>query len=163
MVQELDRQTMRLVGKRRLVFGGTERGFTEAPHIYKRNGWYYILVAEGGTGWDHAVVMARSRDLFGPYEVHPDGAVLTSAGRREGDLTRAGHGDLVNLPDGSTWIAYLCGRPLTGHERCVLGRETAVQPMVWGDDGWLRTVAGDGAPDPAPPLPPLQAAPEITD
>lgn len=163
MVQELDRQTMRLVGKRRLVFGGTERGFTEAPHIYKRHGWYYILVAEGGTGWDHAVVMARSRDLFGPYEVHPDGAVLTSAGRREGDLTRAGHGDLVNLPDGSTWIAYLCGRPLTGHERCVLGRETAVQPMVWGDDGWLRTVAGDGAPDPAPPLPPLQAAPEITD
>lgn len=163
MVQELDRQTMRLVGKRRLVFGGTERGFTEAPHIYKRNGWYYILVAEGGTGWDHAVVMARSRDLFGPYEVHPDGAVLTSAGRREGNLTRAGHGDLVDLPDGSTWIAYLCGRPLPGHERCVLGRETAIQPMVWGDDGWLRTVAGDSAPDPGPSVPPLQAAPEIAD
>lgn len=163
MVQELDRQTMRLVGKRRVVFGGTERGFTEAPHIYKRDGWYHILVAEGGTGWDHAVVMARSRDLFGPYEVHPDGAVLTSAGRREGNLTRAGHGDLVDLPDGSTWIAYLCGRPLPGLERCVLGRETAVQPMVWCDDGWLRTAAGDGAPDPSPPLPPLKAAPEIAD
>lgn len=163
VVQELDRATMRLVGQRHLVFEGTERGFTEAPHIYKRDGWYHLMVAEGGTGWDHAVVMARSRHLFGPYDVHPDGAVLTAAGRREGNLTRAGHGDLVDLPDGSTWIAYLCGRPLPGLERCVLGRETAVQPMVWGEDGWLRTVAGDGQPDPAPPLPTLAPAPDVAD
>lgn len=163
VVQELDRQAMRLVGKRHLVFEGTERGFTEAPHIYKRDGWYHLMVAEGGTGWDHAVVMARSRDLLGPYEVHPDGAVLTSAGQREGNLTRAGHGDLVDLPDGSTWIAYLCGRPLPGLERCVLGRETALQPMVWGDDGWLRTLAGDALPDPAPLRPHLKPAPEVAD
>jgi xylan 1,4-beta-xylosidase len=158
VIQELDRATLTLLGEPRLIFKGTERGFTEGPHLYKRDGWYHLLVAEGGTGWNHAVVMARSRSLFGPYEVHPDGAVITSAGRREGTLARAGHGDLVELADGSTWLAYLCGRPLPGGERCILGRETAIQPMRWGEDGWLRTIAGDAAPDLAPESP-LPAAP----
>jgi xylan 1,4-beta-xylosidase len=103
--------------------------------------------------------MARSRSLFGPYEVHPDGAVLTSFGRRDLPLTRAGHGDLVELADGTPWIAYLCGRPLPGRERCILGRETALQPMQWGDDGWLRTLHGDALPDAAPPGPDLPPAP----
>jgi len=159
VVQELDRGTGALVGEPRLIFEGTERGFTEGPHLYKRDGWYHLLVAEGGTGWHHAVVMARSRSLFGPYEVHPDGAVLTSAGSRDGPLARAGHGDLVELADGSPWLAYLCGRPLPGRERCVLGRETALQPMRWDEDGWLRSLTDNAAPDPQPPVPPLPPAP----
>ncbi|MET3826261.1 xylan 1,4-beta-xylosidase [Sphingomonas sp. PvP055] len=159
VAQELDRSTLRLIGERRTIFHGTVIGFTEGPHLYKRDGWYHLLVAEGGTGWDHAVTMARSRSLFGPYEVHPDVAVLTAAGRRDGPLTRAGHGDLFDLADGTTWIAYLCGRPLPSRERCVLGRETAMQPMVWGEDGWLRTQNGDARPDPAPQAPALQSAP----
>jgi xylan 1,4-beta-xylosidase len=157
--QELDRATMTLVGDPTLIFRGTERGFTEGPHMYKRGGFYHLLVAEGGTGWDHAVVMARSRDLLGPYEVHPDGAVLTSGGRKDMAITRAGHGDLVQLADGTTWLAYLCGRPLPGRERCVMGRETSIQPMRWGKDGWLRTIAGDARPDPTPPAPDLPPAP----
>ncbi|MFD1951827.1 glycoside hydrolase family 43 protein [Sphingomonas arantia] len=159
IAQELDRATLRLIGDRRTIFHGTALGFTEGPHLYKRDGWYHLLVAEGGTGWDHAVTMARSRSLFGPYEVHPDVAVLTAAGRRTGEVTRAGHGDLVELADGTTWIAYLCGRPLDVRARCVLGRETALQPMMWGADGWLRTLSGDAAPDPTPPLPGLPPAP----
>jgi xylan 1,4-beta-xylosidase len=159
VMQELDRGTMRLVGERRVIFDGTERGFTEGPHLYKRDGWYHLLVAEGGTGWDHAVVMARSRDIWGPYEVHPDGAVLTAGGRTDVPIARAGHGDLVELADGSTWLAYLCGRPLPGLGRCVLGRETAIQPMQWDADGWLRTPAGDGQPDPNPPAPALPPQP----
>jgi len=159
VAQELDRRTGRLVGARRLIFKGTERGFTEAPHVYKRDGWYHLLVAEGGTGWHHAVVMARSRSLFGPYELHPDGAVLTSHGRRDVLLARAGHGDLVELEDGTTWIAYLCGRPLPGRERCVLGRETALQPMRWREDGWLSSLTIDAMPDPTPMLPALAPAP----
>ncbi|MGF7149968.1 xylan 1,4-beta-xylosidase [Sphingomonas zeicaulis] len=162
VIQEIDRASGRLVGTPQQIFSGTARGFTEGPHLYKRDGWYHLLVAEGGTNWDHAVVMARSRSLFGPYEIHPDGAVLTAAGRRDGGLTRAGHGDLVELADGTTWMAYLCGRPLPGRERCVLGRETAIQPMRWGEDGWLRTVDGSGDPAmtaPAPSLP-LQPWPE---
>ena len=159
VIQEFDRAALRLVGEARLIFAGTERGFTEGPHLYKRDDWYHLMVAEGGTGWDHAVVMARSRSLFGPYEVHPDGAVLSANGARDGAITRTGHGDLVELADGSTWLAYLCGRPLPGRARCVLGRETAIQPVRWGEDGWLRTLDGSGAPDPAPVAPALPAAP----
>lgn len=159
VAQELDRESMTLVGEPTLIFKGTERGFTEGPHMYKRDGYYHLLVAEGGTGWNHAVVMARSRDLLGPYEVHPDGAVLTGGGRTDMPITRAGHGDLVELADGTTWLAYLCGRPLPGRERCVLGRETSIQPMAWGEDGWLRTLTGDAQPDPTPIAPDLPPAP----
>ncbi|WP_315760961.1 glycoside hydrolase family 43 protein [Sphingomonas sp. Y38-1Y] len=159
VIQRYDRDAAALVGEPHMIFEGTERGFTEGPHLYQRDGWYHLLVAEGGTGWNHAVVMARSRDLLGPYEVHPDGAVLTANGRREGAIARAGHGDLVELADGTPWIAYLCGRPVGSSERCILGRETAIQPMRWGEDGWLYTIAGDAEPDPAPPAPALEPAP----
>lgn len=157
VAQAFDRAGMRLTGEPHLIFTGTDRGFTEGPHLYKRGGWYHLLVAEGGTGWNHAAVMARSRNLLGPYEVHPDGVVLTAGGRREGPLTRTAHGDIVELADGTPVLAYLCGRPLREHERCVLGRETALQPMRWCEDGWLRTNVGDAEPDPAPvsPLPPV--------
>lgn len=159
VLQELDRGSLRLIGKPHLIFKGTERGFCEGPHLYKRDGWYHLMVAEGGTGWDHAVVMARSRSLFGPYAVHPDGAVLTSNGRRDAPLARAGHGDLLELADGTTWLAYLCARPLPGRDRSVMGRETAIQPVRWDEDGWLRTLDRSGEPDPSPPGPALAAAP----
>jgi xylan 1,4-beta-xylosidase len=146
VLQEYDPRQGRLVGERRVIFKGTALGLTEAPHLYKREGWYYLLTAEGGTGWGHAATLARSRDLDGPYEVHPDGAILTARDRPDSPLQRAGHADLVDDPDGRTWAVYLCGRPLRNRGRCVLGRETAIQPMVWGEDGWLRTEAGDALP-----------------
>jgi len=146
LIQEMDFATGRLVGERRVIFEGTARGFTEGPHLYKREGWYHLLVAEGGTERNHAAVMARSRSLFGPYEVHPDGAVLTSSDKPDAPLARAGHGDLFEAPSGETWMVYLCGRPLLVSDRCVLGRETAVQPMRWSEDGWLRTRDGSGTP-----------------
>ena len=138
VVQRIDLADGRLLGDRHLIFEGTPLGFTEGPHLYKRDGWYHLLVAEGGTERNHAVVMARSRSLFGPYEVHPDGPVLTARGRPDLPLQRAGHGDLVETPSGEPWLAYLCGRPLPDSDRCVLGRETAIQPMAWDDAGWLR-------------------------
>ncbi|MDR6787598.1 xylan 1,4-beta-xylosidase [Sphingomonas sp. BE138] len=155
VAQEMDLTTGALLGERRVIFDGTPLGFTEGPHLYKRDGWYHLLVAEGGTERNHAVVMARSRNLFGPYEVHPDGPVLTARGRPDLPLQRAGHGDLVDTPAGETWLAYLCGRPLPGSDRCVLGRETAIQPMTWGDDGWLRPAlpqaeGGDAGADVSP-------------
>lgn len=146
VAQELELATGRLLGERRVIFDGTPLGFTEGPHLYKRDGWYHLLVAEGGTERNHAVVMARSRTLFGPYEAHPDGPVLTAKGRPDAPLQRTGHGDLVEAPDGTTWLAYLCGRPLPASDRCVLGRETAIQPMRWGEDGWLRTLEADAMP-----------------
>ena len=78
VLQEYSPAERRLIGERRLIFEGTALGFTEAPHLYKRDGYYYLLTAEGGTGWGHAVTMARSRSLTGPYELHPDTYILTA-------------------------------------------------------------------------------------
>jgi xylan 1,4-beta-xylosidase len=93
-----------------VIFEGTPLGLTEAPHLYKRDGWYYLLTAEGGTGWNHAVTMARSRDIAGPYELHPDTYILSSRARPDAPLQRAGHADLVETPDGQTY-AGLSLRP----------------------------------------------------
>jgi xylan 1,4-beta-xylosidase len=136
-----------------MIFAGTPIGFTEAPHLYKRDGWYYLLTAEGGTGWGHAVTMARSRTIDGPYELHPDVYILTARDRPDAPLQRAGHADLVETPAGQTYMVYLCGRPLPNRGRCTLGRETAIQPMVWADDGWLRTIDGTGVPSVDVPAP----------
>jgi xylan 1,4-beta-xylosidase len=156
VLQEYSVNERKLAGKRINIFKGTPLGFTEAPHLYKRNGWYYLLTAEGGTGWGHAVTMARSRELAGPYELHPDTYILSARHRPDAELQRAGHGSLVETPNGETYIAYLCGRPLRNRGRCTLGRETAIQKMVWGADDWLRTLDGGGIPTvetPAPSLP----------
>ena len=139
-------------------------GFTEGPHLYRRGGYYYLLTAEGGTGWGHAVTMARSRELLGPYELHPDTYVLTARNRPDAQLQRAGHADFVETQHGETYMVYLCGRPLRNRGRCTLGRETAIQHMVWGADDWLytaehdalprrETVAPDLPPQPFPPAP----------
>jgi xylan 1,4-beta-xylosidase len=168
VAQQYDPAAQALVGERVNIFPGTALGLTEAPHLYKHGGWYYLITAEGGTGFGHAVTMARSRMLEGPYELHPDGSVLTARDRPHAALQRAGHADLVETPDGTTWMAYLCGRPLANRGRCVLGRETAIQPMTWGDDGWLRTRDGSGDPELNPPSPglpphPFPAAPAWED
>src|SRR4051812_9305303 len=110
VLQEYSVAEQTLVGERVNIFKGTDIGFTEAPHLYKRDGWYYLLTAEGGTGWGHAVTMARSRNLTGPYELHPDKYALTSRDRPDAPLQRAGHADLMETPSGETWMVYLCGR-----------------------------------------------------
>jgi xylan 1,4-beta-xylosidase len=146
VLQEYSHDQKKLIGTRKLIFQGTPLGLTEAPHLYKRDGWYYLITAEGGTGWNHAVTMARSRNLVGPYELHPDTYIMSARNRPDAPLQRAGHGDLVETQSGETYMVYLCGRPLPNRGRCVLGRETAIQPMLWGADGWLRTPDGEGAP-----------------
>jgi xylan 1,4-beta-xylosidase len=157
VAQEYVHRERRLVGTRTNIFAGTALGLTEAPHLYRRGGYYYLLTAEGGTGWQHGVTMARSRDLYGPYELHPDVTILSARARPDAALQRAGHADLVDTPDGQTWMVYLCGRPLRNRGACTLGRETAIQPMVWGEDGWLRTADGLGTPTTQAPDPGLPA------
>jgi len=138
-LQEYAPAEKKLVGPREIIFKGTSIGLTEGPHLYKRNGYYYLLTAEGGTGWGHAVTLARSRALNGPYELHPESYVLTARDRPDVPLQRAGHADLVETQNGETYMVYLCGRPLPNRGRCTLGRETAIQRMTWDVDGWLRT------------------------
>src|SRR5206468_1790780 len=100
--------------------------------------------------------MARSRNISGPYELHPDTYIMSARHRPDAELQRAGHASLVETRNGETYMAYLVGRPLRNRGRCTLGRETAIQKMVWDEDDWLRTLDGEGVPTietPAPGLP----------
>jgi len=157
VLQEYSVKERKLIGHRVNIFQGTSLGFTEAPHLYKRNGWYYLLTAEGGTNWNHAVTMARSRNLTGPYELHPDTYIMSARHRPDAKLQRAGHASLVETQSGETYMAYLVGRPLHERGRCTLGRETAIQKMIWGEDDWLRTLDGEGVPNIETPAPGLSA------
>lgn len=141
-LQQFDPQAGKLVGPQKTIYRGTDLGLVEGPHLYKRGGWYYLLTAEGGTGYDHAVTVARSRDIWGPYETHPQKHILTSKDTPFAALQRAGHGDIVDTPDGKTYLVHLTGRPTTQNRRCVLGRETAIQEAYWGDDDWLYVKNG---------------------
>jgi xylan 1,4-beta-xylosidase len=162
LLQQYDPAAKRLTGPIRNIFRGTELRVTEGPHLYRRNGWYYLLTAEGGTGYTHAITMARSRQLEGPYELDPIKHIVTSKDDPALPLQRAGHGDWVETPDGEPYIVHLCGRPLSLHsdseqQRCPMGRETAIQKAHWTEDGWLRLANGTNKPDletPAPSLAP---------
>ncbi len=158
---EFDPAARKLVGPRRMIFHKCIGG-TEGPHLYKRGAYYYLMVAEGGTGYDHAVTVARSKDLWGPYEADPQTPLITSRDRPDLALQKAGHGSLVETQTGDWYVPHLCGRPLPldathTERRCILGRETALQKVEWTEDGWLRLVGGGNSPATsvaAPALPP---------
>lgn len=142
ILQEFDPKKGALVGPRKNIFRGTELNLVEGPHLYKRNGYYYILTAEGGTAYGHACTLARSRDVWGPYEVAPNNPIVTSKNSPFAAIQRAGHGDIVDTPDGKTYLVHLGGRPITQERRCVLGRETSIQEAEWHDDDWLYVKNG---------------------
>jgi len=143
LLQEYDAAKKCLVGEIKNIFLGTEAGYTEGPHIYNINGYYYLIVAEGGTGYGHCVTMARSKNIFGPYEVDPNNPMLTS--RDDGDeyLQKSGHADIVNTKDNEWYMVHLCARPLEGEKISILGRETAIQKVYWNEEGWLRLSTGE--------------------
>ncbi len=145
-LQEFDPKAGKLTGARKNIFHGTDLALVEGPHLYKRDSWYYLLTAEGGTGYEHACTLARSRNIDGPYELHPDKYVVTAKDSPLNPLQRAGHGDIVETPQGRTYIVHLTGRPTTQKRRCVLGRETAIQEAEWKDDGWLYLKHGTNVP-----------------
>jgi len=155
-LQEYGPDEQKLIGKPKLIFKGTELALTEGPHLYKRNGYYYLLTAEGGTRWKHAVTLARSKSIDGPFDVHPQNPVLTAWGDSNLELQKCGHGDLVETQTGDWYLVHLCGRPLPGTDRCVLGRETAIQKVVWREDDWLYLEAGGNRPQVVVPAPDLQ-------
>ncbi|AWB45498.1 glycoside hydrolase 43 family protein [Paenibacillus sp. CAA11] len=145
VIQEYDPKQQRLIGDPVKLFDCTPLKKTEAPHIYKYGGYYYLITAEGGTGTGHAVTVARSRELLGPYEVDPLNPMLTSRDDSALPLQCAGHGSLVETADGEWYMAHLCTRPLAG-KYAVLGRETALQQVYWDEEGWLRLVGGGNHP-----------------
>lgn len=140
LVQQLDLATGTLVGPRHKVYSGSGIGCTEGPRIYHIGDWYYLLVAEGGTGYEHCVTVARSADVFGPYETMPGNPLLTSDRQDPDGLQKCGHASLVQSPDGGWYLAHLCARP-NRSKGCILGRETAIQRIAW-QDGWPRLADG---------------------
>jgi len=137
VLQEFDKKTKQLVGKIHHIFSGTEHGRTEGPHIYKRNGYYYLLTAEGGTSYEHCMTLARAKSITGPYEVHPENPIITAKNHPENYLQKTGHGDFVETQHGEWYAVFLTGRPLTKLGRCITGRETAIEKVEWREDDWL--------------------------
>ncbi len=166
VLQEYNHQKQSLQGKPALIFAGTALGATEGPHIYRRDGFYYLVTAEGGTGETHAVTVARSRSLAGTYEVAPHNPILTSAHHPGALLQKAGHASLVATPEGRWYLVHLCSRPIGPHRRCILGRETALQAVDWPEGGWPRLASGGNVPSPAVDVPRVASSPylpEFTD
>jgi xylan 1,4-beta-xylosidase len=141
-LQEYAPAERRLTGEPRLIFAGSEYGCTEGPHLYRYDDYFYLLTAEGGTGYGHVVTMARSRNIEGPYEIDPAGPLLTARDAPDYPLQRAGHGDLVESADGRFYLVHLCSRPLPGTRRSPMGRETAIQEVERTADGWFRLRSG---------------------
>ena len=146
IMQEYSHSERRLVGEVFHIFNGSPLGITEGPVMMKKDGWYYLITAEGGTEYNHAVSIARSRNMTGPYEIHPDNPILTSADIPEHPLQKAGHGSIIQSADGKWYLSHLTGRPLDTRGRCTLGRETALQEIKWSEDGWPRLSHGGHCP-----------------
>ncbi|MBP1043942.1 glycoside hydrolase family 43 protein [Vagococcus sp. BWB3-3] len=146
VIQEYDQKTQSLIGKVSKIFAGTTLAKTEAPHLYRHNGYYYLLTAEGGTGKGHAVTVCRSQAILGPYELDPNYPMLTASDKPDAALQCSGHGSLVQTELGDWYLVYLCTRPLLG-KAAILGRETAIQEVYWTDEGWLRLVSGGNGPE----------------
>lgn len=145
VIQEYSPKKQRLLGKPEVIFRGTKLGVTEGPHIYKKDGYYYLMTAEGGTEFTHAVTLARSRNLMGTYEVSPHNPILTSWEKPALQLQKAGHGSLVETPEGRWYLAHLASRPVSVQQMCILGRETSLQNVIW-EDGWLQLENGTNDP-----------------
>nr|WSZ13801.1 family 43 glycosylhydrolase [Streptomyces canus] len=137
VLTELDRETLAPVGDTHLLL--QHERLVEGPKLVHKDGWYHLVLAEGGTGFEHGVLVARSREITGPYELD-DRPLLTSRDDPSLPLQKAGHGELVQLTDGSWVLSHLTARPLNTPDgpRCPLGRETAIQPVTWDAEGWPR-------------------------
>lgn len=158
-IVEYDKEAKHIIGvPRRIWRGGTRRGCIEGPHMYKRNGYYYLMCAEGGTGYGHSVTIGRSKDIQGPYESDPCNPILTSTPNFDemfnddatkqnrynpySYLQKSGHGSIVETDLSEVYMVHHCGRPFLPELRCTLGRETCIQKMEWTEEGWLRLEGG---------------------
>ncbi len=150
---EIDIDSGEMLTESRLIWGGSGGAHPEAPHLYKINGQYYLMIAEGGTEYGHMETIARSRDPYGPYESCPHNPILSNRSM-DNQIQATGHADLVQAQDGSWWAVCLGIRPVSypyGHH---LGREVFLANVTWTADGW--PIVGD-----AGHIHPLMDAPEL--
>ena len=141
---QIDPMTGKQLTESKRIWTGTGGRYPEGPHIYKKDGWYYLLISEGGTEYGHKVTIARSRRIDGPYTGNPANPILThiNMNAQGSPIQGTGHADLVEAPDGSWWMVCLAFRPQTGTHH-LLGRETFLAPVRWDKGAW-PVVNGDG-------------------
>ncbi len=162
-VTEIDILSGKVLSPEHLVWGGMGGRFPEAPHIYKKDGFYYLLIGEGGTEYAHSATIARSKYLMGPYESCPLNPILAHGNRRgQGNqIQGVGHADLVQAEDGSWWAVFLGFRVTQPYSYYhILGRETFLAPVDWPRGGWPQ-INGNGTIDinmsgPTLPLAPVK-------
>lgn len=165
-LSEINLVNMCLVGEKIGLWKGAlcNAASPEAPHLYKKDGYYYLMIAEGGTEHFHAVTIARSEQIFGEYEGFQGNPIMTH--RHLGKMypiSNVGHADLVELKNGDWYMVMLGSRLIEGYHKN-LGRETFIAPVVW-EDGWPVVSPGSGNIDwsyPAPQLPELTPKPLTT-
>ena len=134
-IQQLDLENMKLVGESKRIWKSAlyNSVWSEGPHLYKKDDWYYLIIAEGGTGPEHAVCVARSRNIDGPYEGNKANPIFTHRHLGSEYKTRyVGHGDLVETKNGEWYITLLAARHYNGYSS--IGRETFLAKVVWEND-----------------------------
>ncbi len=148
-IQEFDPVALRMVGPRTLIInGGVDLSkkpvWIEGPHIYRKDGAYFLSCAEGGTSLEHSQVVFRAENLLGPWIPWDQNPILT---QRDLDptapqaVTSTGHADLVEGPDGNWWAVFLACRPFSGANHYATGRETFLLPVDWPQGGWPRILS----------------------
>ena len=141
-IQQFDPKSLAMVGPRTEIINGgadlsTKPFWTEAPHLYRKDGFYYLIAAQGGTGEQHSEVVFRSRSVMGPYEGYAGNPILTQRdlpGGRPNAVGTTGHADFVQTPDGNWWSVFLATRNY-GPDLYNIGRETWLLPVTW-KNGW---------------------------
>ncbi|WP_423126945.1 glycoside hydrolase family 43 protein [Gaoshiqia sp. Z1-71] len=143
-LSEIDPMTGEQLSESKAIWTGTGGRYPEAPHIYKKDGWYYLLISEGGTEYGHKVTIARSKNIDGPYDSNPANPILThiNVNAQSSPIQGTGHADLIQANDGSWWMVFLAFRPQSGLHH-MLGRETFLAPVRWDKNAW-PVVNGDG-------------------
>ena len=141
---EIDPVTGATLSPSKPLWKGTGGRYPEGPHIYRHDGWYYLLISEGGTELAHRLTVARSRDIYGPYESNPSNPIFThcSAAGQDSNIQGTGHADFCQAADGSWWTVFLAYRRYGGDFHHI-GRETFLAPVTWAG-GW--PVINDGKP-----------------
>lgn len=119
----------------KLISYGCGGRYPEAPHIYKLNGYYYLMLAEGGTEYGHMETMQRSKNIYGPYEACPHNPILSHRDT-PGPIQATGHADIVEDQNGNWWLVCLAIRPIKNMQLHHIGRESFLAPLTWDENGW---------------------------
>ncbi len=133
LMASIDLETGKFLKEAVPVWGGIGANAPEAPHIVKKDGYYYQILAEGGTELGHMVTIARSRELYGTYEACPNNPILSHKDCKGHEIQATGHADFVEDASGNWWAVFL-GYRQTMQYFHHLGRETFLAPVEWVED-----------------------------